>query len=194
MESIDLARMNTDVEYRFAYLSKFLNFTKDDISVLNKVAPTLVPLVPTVTDAIYGNLFSYDASKKIFATHKVHFQGNATATPGGLDLTPERITFLKDMLGGYLKKVLTQSQWDKGFLEYLSNLGKAHANKAESNNIDVSYIFMNATLGFAQNVLNNALLSNNLGLDDSTKKAALLALNKFFWIQNDFFTMHYIKN
>ena len=194
MEKVDAAQLNTDVQYRFAYLSKFLNFTKDDISVLNKIAPALVPLVPTVVDAIYGNLFSFDITKRIFAEHKVHFEGNTTTSPGSLDLTPERITFVKDMLAVYLKKVLTQADWDKGFLEYLSHLGKVHANKAESKNVDVSYIFMNATLAFGENILLNAILTNNLGLDENTKKAAILAINKFFWIQNDFFTMHYIPH
>ena len=192
MENLDSARLNSDVEYRFAFLSKFLNFTKDDISVLNKIAPTLVPLVPTVVDAIYGNLFKFDTTTNIFATHKVHFEGNSTSTPGGLDLTPERVTFLKDMLATYLKKALTQTNYDKAFLEYLSHLGKVHANKAETKNIDVSYVYMNATLGFAAHVLVNALLTSDLGLDNATKNAAILALNKFVWIQNDFFTMHYI--
>lgn len=194
MEKIDVARMETDVQCRFDYLSKFLKFTKDDISVLNKIAPTIVPLLPTVVDAVYGNLFSFDVTKGIFANNKVHFKGDATTTPGSLDLTPERITFLKDMLATYLKKVLTESQWDKNFLEYLSHLGKVHANKAEAGNVNINYTFMNATLGFAQHILLNALLGNDLGLDDNTKKAAILAVNKFFWIQNDFFTMHYIPH
>ena len=194
MEKINLAQMNTDVQARFDFLSKFLKFTQDDISLLNKIAPTLVPLVPTVVDAIYGNLFAFDASKSVFANNKVHYKGETTSAPGTLDLTPERITFLKDMLATYLKKVLTQSQWDKPFLEYLSNLGRVHANKAEANNVNVSYIFMNATLGFAQHVLVNALLTADLGLDNATKTAAILAVNKFMWIQNDFFTMHYVPN
>lgn len=194
MENLDVARLNADVEYRFAYLSKFLNFTKDDINILNKIAPTIVPVVPTAVDAIYGNLFSYDATKKIFANNTVHFKGNTTTTPGSLDLTPERVTFLKDMLGTYLKKVLSQTEYDKAFLEYLSRLGKIHANKAESNNVDVSYVFMNVTLGFAQTILNNVLLTTDLGLDVNTRNAAILAINKFLWIQNDFFAMHYISN
>ncbi|CAF3261686.1 unnamed protein product [Rotaria socialis] len=194
MENINAAQLDTDIQYRFAYLSKFLNFTQDDISVLNKIAPVVVPLVPTVVDAIYGNLFSFDITKSIFANNTVHFKGNTTTTPGSLDLTPERVTFLKDMLGTYLKKALSQSEWNKEFLDYLSHLGKIHANKAASGNVNISYIFMNATLGFAQHVLLNALLTSDLGLDEGTKIAAILAVNKFFWIQNDFFTMHYISN
>ena len=191
MEHVDTAKLNTDVESRFKFTSKFLHFTKDDIAVLNKIAPAVVPHVPALVTAVYNNLFSFDAIKNIFVTHKVHFTGN-TAT--GNELTPERVTFLHDMLANYLKKVMTQANYDKGFLEYLSNLGKVHANKAESKNIDISYVFMNATLGYAQHLLLNALLGSDLGLDDATKKAAILAVNKFFWIQNDFFTMYYIPH
>jgi hypothetical protein len=194
MEHIDGARLNTDLRYRFNYLSKFLNFTSEDIKLLNTVAPALVPLVPVAVDAIYKNLFSFDVTKSVFATHNVNFKGTATTTPGGLDLTQERITFLNDALGNYLKKVLTQTAWDDAFLGYLSNLGKSHANKAAGVNINVNYIFMGATLGYAEGVLVNAILTTDLGLDDKTKKAAILALNKFVWIQNDLFSMHYIPN
>ena len=193
MEHIDVAKMSTDVESRFAFISKFLNFTKEDISVLNNLAPVLVPRVPAVVDAIYANLFSFDATKKIFVTHKVNFVGETTTTPDSLDLTTERVEFVKNMLATYLKKVLSQTEWDQGFLEYLSNLGKIHANKAESKNVDISYIFMNATLGYAQSLILSSLLGDELGLDAATKKAAILAVNKLIWIQNDFFTMYYIN-
>ena len=193
MEHIDVAKMSTDVESRFAFISKFLNFTKEDISVLNNLAPVLVPRVPAVVDAIYANLFSFDATKNIFVTHKVNFVGETTTSPDSLDLTTERVEFVKNMLATYLKKVLSQTEWDQGFLEYLSNLGKIHANKAESKNVDISYIFMNATLGYAQNLILSSLLGDELGLDAATKKAAILAVNKLIWIQNDFFTMYYIN-
>ncbi|CAF2916317.1 unnamed protein product [Rotaria sp. Silwood2] len=192
MEHIDAAKL-TDVRYRFDYVSKFLNFTKTDIGLLNTIAPKMVPIVPTAVDAVYTKLFSFDITKSVFAKHKVNFQGNATSTPDSLDLTPERVTFLKEMLGTYLKKVLTQQEWDNAFLEYLSHLGKVHANKADSKNINVSYIHMNATMGLAENLFIDALLNSDLGLDDKTKYAAVAALNKFFWIQNDLFTMHYIS-
>jgi len=192
MQHVDTTKIKTDVQARFEFLSKFLKFGKDDIAVLNKAAPALVPLVPTVVDAIYANLWSFDATKNVFIQNKVHFKGNTTTTPGGSELTPERITALKDTLAAYFKKVLTESAWDKAFLDYLSQLGKVHANKAEANNVDVSYTFMNVTLGYAAHVLVDALLGGAGGFDEATKKAAILALNKFVWIQNDFFTMHYI--
>ena len=194
MEHIDAAKLNTDLSYRFEYLSKFLHFGKDDIKLLNEIAPKLVPLVPRAVDAIYDKLFSFDVTKSVFAKHNVNFKGAATKTPDSLDLTPERITFVKEMLANYLKKVLTEANWDKAFIEYLSNLGKVHANKADAKNINVSYIHMNAALGYAEHILVNAVLTTDLGLDAAKKTAAILALNKLIWIQNDFFTMHYVPH
>jgi len=190
MQNIDAGKLSSDIVYRFEYLSKFLQFGKDDIALLNSAVPKLLPLVPVAVDAVYDKLFSFDVTKSVFATHNVNFKG--TATTGGLDLTPERVTFLKDMLANYFKKVLSETNWDKPFLEYLSHLGKVHANKADAKNINVAYVHMNAALGYAENVLVNAVLTQDLGLDCKTKAALIAALNKVVWIQNDFFTMHYI--
>lgn len=194
MEHIDAAKLNSDIRYRFDYVSKVVGFTKADIGALNAIAGKMTPAVPTVVDAVYAKLFSFDINKSVFATHNVKFTGAAVKSPGSLDLTPERITFLKDSLGNYLKKILTQADWDNGFLEYLSNLGKVHANKADSKNINVAYVHMNAALGLAAHLLLEAVLTGNMGFDDKTKKAAVAALNKFVWIQNDLFTMHYVPH
>jgi hypothetical protein len=37
-EHIDGSRLNEDLRYRFEYISKFLNFTNDDITALNTLA------------------------------------------------------------------------------------------------------------------------------------------------------------
>ena len=192
-EHVDAAKLNTDVRYRFDYVSKMLGFTKADIGVLNSIAPKLVPVVPGAVDAVYAKLFSFDVTKTVFAKTNVKFTGAATKG-GELDLTPERVTFLKENLSTYFKKVLSQADWDNGFLEYLSNLGKVHANKADSKNINVSYVHMNATLGYVAHLLVEAVLNNSMGFDEKTKNAAILALNKFVWIQNDLFTMHYVPH
>ncbi|CAF5040351.1 unnamed protein product, partial [Rotaria magnacalcarata] len=165
MDHVDADKLNTDLRYRFDYVAKFLNFTKTDIQLLNTVAPKLVPLVPTAVDAIYDKLFSFDVTKGVFAKHKVNFQGATADPPDSLNLTAERIAALKESLDKYLKKVLTQEEWDDGFLGYLSHLGKVHANKADSKNIDVNYIHMNATLGLSEHILIDAILNHDLGLD-----------------------------
>ena len=192
MEHIDGAKLNSDVHYRFEYLSKFLNFGAADIQAINGAAPKLAPLVPAVVDSVYDKLFSFDVTKEKFVKNKYHFTGETANPPGSMNLTPERVSALKESLNKYLVKVVSQAQWDNAFLDYLSNLGKVHANKGEGKNIDISYIHMNATMGLVEHKLIDAVLNQDLGLDAKGKSNVVLALNKFFWIQNDLFTMHYV--
>jgi hypothetical protein len=63
---------------------------------------------------------------------------------------------------------------------------------AGSHSIDIDYIHINILFGYVEHILLDAILSNQQ-IDNQTKKSAVLALNKFFWIQNDFFSMHYIN-
>ena len=192
MEHIDGAKLNSDVHYRYEYLSKFLNFGTADIQAINGAAPKLAPLVPGLVDSVYDKLFSFDVTKEKFVKNKYNFQGETANPPGSMNLTPERVSALKESLNKYLLKVVSQAQWDNAFLDYLSNLGKVHANKGEGKNIDISYIHMNATMGLVEHKLIDAVLNQDLGLDAKGKSNVVLALNKFFWIQNDLFTMHYV--
>ncbi|CAF3706694.1 unnamed protein product, partial [Rotaria sordida] len=65
-EHIDSNRLNSDLRYRFEYVSKFLNFTSDDIAMLNTFAPIIFPIVPVITDTVYRKLFSFDITKHYF--------------------------------------------------------------------------------------------------------------------------------
>ncbi|CAF4423157.1 unnamed protein product, partial [Adineta steineri] len=65
-EHIDNDRLSNDLRYRFEYLSKVLNFTLDDISLLNAFAPILFPRIPVIADTVYRKLFSFDITKHYF--------------------------------------------------------------------------------------------------------------------------------
>lgn len=88
--------------------------------------------------------------------------------------------FRRSSLGKYLKRILRQKVWNDAFLDYLPYVGKIHTRMAGSHSIDIDYILVDAVM-------------SNEQFDLQTKKSALLALNKFFWIQNDFFSMHYTQ-
>ena len=51
-EHIDGNQLNTDLRYRFDYLSKFLNFTQDDIGILNALAPIIFPRIPSLESSM----------------------------------------------------------------------------------------------------------------------------------------------
>jgi hypothetical protein len=99
----------------------------------------------------------------------------------------------KDMLSMYLKRVLTQSDWNDTFLQFLSRIGQMHTNQAGSSSINVDYIHINALLGFLEHLLIDVLWNADT-IEEQSKRGILMAVNKFFWIQNDFFTMHYLMS
>ena len=190
-EHIDGNRLNTDLRYRFNYLSKFLNFTSDDIALLNGFAPILFPRIPVIADTVYRKLFSFDITKQYFLINTEGFEGFAPKQHGCVTLESVQMSFRKDMLSMYLKRVLTQTEWNDSFLQFLSQVGRMHTNKAGSTSINVDYIHINALFGYLEHLLIDVLW-NAENLEEKTRHATVMAINKFFWIQNDFFTMHYL--
>jgi hypothetical protein len=188
-EHIDSRRLNEDLRYRFEYISKFLNFTNDDISSLNSFASIALPLMPVIVDAVYRKLFQFDITKNFFVLRNDGFDGelkdNQTFT-----LDSAQMTYRRDMLSEYLKRLLLQNQWTDDFLQYLSRVGKIHTG---SQSMHVDYIHINATLSYIEtHLIDIVWMTENLG--NKTKKDTLMALNKVFRIQNDLFILHYLHS
>ena len=190
-EHIDGSSLRTDLRYRFEYLSKFLDFTSDDIAMLNTFAPILFPSVSAISETVYRKLFSFDLTKKSFLIRNEGFDGFLPKKHCGITLDSAPMELRRDMLSMYLKRVMTQCDWNDTFLQYLSQIGQMHTDQAGSASINVDYIHINALLGYLEHLLIE-LVQNVDTVDEMTKRGILLALNKFFWIQNDFFTMHYL--
>ena len=66
MKRIDEDRLEADVVYRVEYLTEFMGFNPSDVEAIHGSAAHLAPLVPTLVDAVYDKLFSYDATKRHF--------------------------------------------------------------------------------------------------------------------------------
>jgi hypothetical protein len=192
-EHIDENRLNSDLRYRFDYLSKFLNFTSNDIAMLNTFAPIVFPVIPVIADTVYRKLFSFDITKHYFLINKEGFEGFLPKNIHGVTLDSPQMELRRDMLSMYLKRVLTQSDWNDTFLQFLSHVGQMHTNQAGSSSINVDYIHINALLGYLEHLLID-VLSNADSIDEKTKRGILMAINKFFWIQNNFFSMHYLMS
>lgn len=184
-EHIDERRLDSDLRYRFEYLSKFLNFTSDDIAMLNTFAPSLSPFIPTICERVYRKLFSFDVTKRYFLIRNPPEKSNRTDR-----LCPIEMEIRRDMLTVYLKRVLTQREWNDTFLQYLSQIGRIHADRSSPNGINVDLIHINALLAYLE-LLFIEVLHEDQDFDPTTKRGILQAINKFFWIQNDFFSMHY---
>jgi hypothetical protein len=188
MKRIDEPRLETDLAYRFGYLTEFMGFTDDDVAVIHAAASHLAPLVPTLVDAVYDKLFSYDATKRHFVPRQSGYNG---PVPEGIDsLTQQHamIEFRKQHLARYLAALVTRP-YDNGMVCYLDMVGKIHTPKAGSQDLNVPLVQMNALLGFVSDALVATILS--LGLEAAVAAKTLRAFNKLLWLQNDLIVRHY---
>ena len=188
MQEIDELRLESDLEYRFGYLTEFVGFTEEDIAVIHGTAEHLGPLVPALVDAVYEKLFSYDATKRHFLPRQSGYDGPVPDNLESLSQDHEMIEFRKQHLGRYLTRLVT-SPYDAKMIGYLDLVGKIHTPGAGSPQLDVPLVQMNALMGFVSDALIATILG--LGLDAETTARTVCAFNKLLWLQNDLITRHY---
>ena len=188
MQNIDEKQLESDLGYRFGYLTEFMGFSAEDIEAIHGAAPLLGPVVPSLVDAVYDKLFSCDATKRHFVPRQSGYEG---AVPDDLDtLTQdhEMIKYRKQHLGRYLVRLVTQP-YDGKMVEFLDLVGKIHTPKAGSISLDVPLVQMNALMGFVADAILATIFS--LELDTETTARTARAFNKLLWLQNDLITRHY---
>ena len=188
MKRIDEPRLESDLDYRFAYLIDFIGFGEQDIQAVHGAAGALAPLVPGLVDAVYDKLFGYDATKRHFVPRQSGFEGAVPTDLASLTQDHEMIQFRKQHLGRYLVALVTKP-YDGTMIGYLDMVGKIHTPKAGSKDLNVPLVQMNALLGFVSDALVHTILS--LNLPRLREVATLRAFNKLLWIQNDLITRHY---
>jgi len=188
MQQIDEPRLESDLAYRFGYLTDFMGFGEDDIAAIHGSAAVLGPIVPQLVDAVYDKLFSFDATKRHFVPRQSGYEGDVPKDLDSLQLDHEMVEFRKQHLGRYLERLVTKP-YDENMLKYLDLVGKMHTPHAGSRKLDVPLVQMNALMGFVSDALTATILG--LGLDADTTSRTLRAFNKLLWLQNDLITRHY---
>lgn len=189
MKRIDEARLESDLAYRFNYLTEFMGFDAGDVEALHGAAPHLAPLVPAIVDAVYDKLFSYDATKRHFVPRQHGYDGPVPESLEDLAMDHEMIEFRKQHLGRYLVQLVTRPYDDK-LVGYLDLVGKIHTPKAGAKELDVPLVQMNALMGFVADALTNILFSLNLPREIEIR--TVRAFNKLLWLQNDLINRHYV--
>lgn len=188
MKQINEAQLESDLSYRFGYLTEFMEFGEDDIAAIHGAAGHLAPLVSTLVDAVYDKLFSYSSTKRHFVPRQSGFDGAVPASIDTLTQDHEMIEFRKQHLGRYLTTLVTKP-YDGTMVNYLDVVGQIHTPKAGSPELDVPLVQMNALMGFVSDALVATILG--LGLDAETQTRTVRAFNKLLWLQNDLITRHY---
>ena len=188
MQAIDEPRLESDLGYRFEYLTNFIGFGEDDIQAIHGAAPSLAPLVPTLVDAVYNKLATYDATWRHFSQPQQGYEGTVPADVSQLTLDDPIIQFRKEHLARYLTRLVTDTYENK-LVSYLDLVGRIHTPLSGAKNVSVPLVQMNALLGFVADAFVATILS--LGLDMETQATTLRAFNKLLWLQNDLVTRHY---
>ncbi len=188
MNQVNEDRLETDLNYRFKYLSEFMGMTGEDVRAIHGAAGFLAPLVPALVDAVYDKLQSYDATWRHFMPRQHGYQGALPENLSSLEQSHPQIQFRKQHLGRYLTALVTKP-YDEKMAVYLDVVGKIHTPKAGSPQLDVPLVQMNALMGFVSDALLATILSADLSKTQQTE--TIRAFNKLLWIQNDLITRHY---
>src|SRR5690349_4648369 len=108
MRHIDEERLESDLAYRFGYLSEFMGFGSEDVAAIHGSAAALAPLVPALVDAVYEKLHGYDATWRHFLPRQHGYSGNLAGGLAELGPDHEVIQFRKSHLARYLTQLVTQ--------------------------------------------------------------------------------------
>jgi len=188
MRHIEEDRLETDLAYRFGYLCEFMGFGSEDVAAIHAAAGRLAPLVPTLVDAVYDKLQSYDATWRHFLPPQEGYEGPRAANVEELSMDHDVIKFRKQHLARYLGALVTRP-YDGKMVAYLDRVGKIHTPLAGAPEVNVPLVQMNALLGFVADALTNTILG--LNLDRPAETRTLRAFNKLLWLQNDLINRHY---
>ena len=188
MQHIDERRLEQDLGYRFGYLAEFMGFGEQDVQAVHAAAAHLAPLVPTLVDAVYDKLHSYDSTWRHFVPRQFGYEGKTPANLDDLGMNHAQIQYRKQHLARYLATLVTRP-YDAKMVSYLDFVGKMHTPKAGSKEIDVPLVQMNALLGFVADALTATILG--LGLPREAEARTLRAFGKLLWAQNDLINRHY---
>lgn len=188
MQTIDEARLETDLQYRFDYLAEFMGFGPEDAALIQASAPYLGPLIPQLVEKTYEKLLSYDATARHFVPRQAGYDGPLPIDLKQLSATHPQIRFRKEHLSRYFMQLLGRS-YDAKMVQYLDMVGKMHTPKAGNKEIDVPLVQMNALMGLLSDVLTEAIAQQPF--DAATSLRTLRAFHKLLWIQNDFINRHY---
>ncbi|KAF9997058.1 hypothetical protein BGZ80_003670 [Entomortierella chlamydospora] len=194
MEHIERSQLYVDPVYRFQYVAKFMDFGEDDIQAIKGAAELIKPLVPSVVNAVYVKLHSFDITWETMARRHEGFtpSGKVIEKASQLSEDAEQIKFRKDMLTRYFGKLLSDP-YDEKMIKYLEYVARIHTDTpTKKSKINVDLIHINALLGYVETVLIGGIKS--LNLDRDTEYKAIAAFGKLLWIQNDFFIKFYCRD
>ncbi|AMV37971.1 protoglobin family protein [Planctomyces sp. SH-PL62] len=193
MKNIDERRLESDIEYRFAYVADYIGFGDDDVRAIHEAAPLTLPLVPKIVDAAYEAFHRYDATWRHFLSRQQGKPDFGAALERRLkELTPDQamVKTRKHSLGRYFHRLMTEP-YDAAMIQYMDAMGRIHKAESHRSRLDIPLVHMNAFLGQVTDAVTG--LIHGLELDPKRELALVRAYTKVMWLQNDLVARHYLR-
>lgn len=188
MKLIDEQRLETDLAYRYEYLSEFIGFDSNDAAAIHALGPKLAERIPALVQATYDKMLAYTATARHFLPRQQGYDGPLPQTLEALSHDEGQIQFRKEHLRRYLMSLLG-NPYDFRMTKYLDTVGKMHTPSGGNKRISVPLVQMNALMGLLGDILFQTI--HELELEGRQERTALRAFSKLLWIQNDLINRHY---
>lgn len=97
MQHIEASSLE-DLPSRIAYLSSFLDLNASDGEALQAAKPLVAPLIPSILEAVYIKLLSFDITAQAFVPKNTDYEGEVVKSVQELTLSHPQIALRKDFL------------------------------------------------------------------------------------------------
>jgi hypothetical protein len=163
-----------------------MGVTKDDWSAIQESGQVLGPVVDTLVNAVYDQLWKYESTQRHFRRPASGFKEPVAGDIMSID--HPYVQFRKDRLKTYLVR-LVSGVYDDKFVHYLDWAGKIHTTKAGAKNVEIPLVQINALMGFVAAAVVATLW--DLVEDEAKRRCYIQAWNKLLWVQNDLINRHF---
>jgi len=170
--TIDESRLDTDVEYRFAYVAEFLKLTDHERALVRAARPALRERLDTIVGLIGDAMLARPEMVRHFVSG---------------DIPPDR-AILEGHLRSWIEGLVSLAR-DPSLPGWMDRVGAAHRAGSGDPTIDVPRVQMNALLGLLSDLVFAEIA--RLDLPAPRRFEVARAFSKLLWLQNDMIQRHY---
>lgn len=170
---VPLAALSDSPAARFEFLAEFTGFRPQDWTLIADSIGVVGPVLPSILDALYDHLLSFDDTRKIFLGAR-----------GEID--PHYMAERKEHLTTWVLRIADGGTNPAELAEYLSQVGRRHTGVAGEPGREVPPRYLVALTSFIQTALLSTLWAE-LPNDGAKAVRMGLAWNKLLMIQLELF-------
>ncbi|THC87978.1 hypothetical protein EYZ11_012578 [Aspergillus tanneri] len=179
----------TDLTKRIKYLHAFLNFTVDDIEILNRGSKYLKAAIPTLAHRLYEKMLQFDLTARALRTRST---SSETQIEDLFTIDSPHVQRRKIFWKWYLTRLCSDPS-EPGYWEYLDKVGKMHTGKVLLHPLNIEYMHMNVCLGYVQDLFFETI-SCHPEMTIQFRLSLIRSMNKMLCIQNDLISRYYIRD